>query len=76
MRHFALRSPTECGGVPPPLGVEKSGVGDFLMLSLYNGAYAPASGNFDAAPTCEGARERKGGGGAMCREECDVPGER
>lgn len=22
------------------------------------------------------ARERKGGGGAMCREECDVPGER
>lgn len=23
-----------------------------------------------------GARERKGGGGAMCREECDVPGER
>lgn len=23
-----------------------------------------------------GAREGKGGGGAMCREECDVPGER
>lgn len=65
MRHFALRSPTKCGGVSPPLGVEKSGVGDFLTLSLYNGAYAPASGNFDAAPACEGARKRKGGGGAM-----------
>ena len=37
MRHFALRSPTKCGGVSPPLGVEKSGVGDFLALSLYNG---------------------------------------
>ena len=23
-----------------------------------------------------GARERKGGGGARCREECDAPGER
>lgn len=28
MRHFALRSPTECGGGSPPLGVEKSGVGE------------------------------------------------
>ena len=76
MRHFALRSPTKCGGVSPPLGVEKSGVGDFLTLSLYNGAYAPppASGNFDAAPACEGARERVAqcvGKSAMSRERDD-----
>ena len=77
MRHFALRSPTKCGGVSPPLGVEKSGVGDFLTLSLYNGAYAPASGNFDAAPTCEGrGRERAEaaqavGKSAMSRERDD-----
>ena len=77
MRHFALRSPTECGGGSPPLGVEKSGVGDFLTLSLYNGAYAPASGNFDAAPTCEGrGRERVEvaqcvGKSAMSRERDD-----
>ena len=76
MRHFALRSPTECSGVSPPLGVEKSGVGDFLTLSLYNGAYAPQAAILMSLLRVIGARERKGGGGAMCREECDVPGER
>lgn len=60
MRHFALRSPTKCGGVSPPLGVEKSGVGNSLTLSLYNGAYAPASGNFDAAPACDWGAGEKG----------------
>ena len=77
MRHFALRSPTECDGGSPPLGVEKSGVVDFLTLSLYNGAYAPASGSFVACPACEGrGRERAEaaqavGKSAMSRERED-----
>lgn len=39
---------------------EGKGFGDFLTLSLFNGAYAPASGNFDAAPACDWGAGEKG----------------